>query len=491
MGTIMVVGSLNMDLVFRLSRWPEPDETVMGRSYRTVPGGKGANQAVAAARQGATACMVGCVGQDEFGQALLASLRAADVDVTGVRQASNSTGVALVGVEGNGQSRVIVVAGANRALTVHHVEDERQRLAACEWLLLQLEVPLEANIAAAQLARSLGTRVLLTPAPAPTYPLPEELLSNVDMIVPNRVEARALTGKEGPREAAHSLRALGVATVIVTLGAEGALLVNEAGEQAIAPFEVEAVDSTAAGDAFVGALAAALARGAPLGEATRCAAAAGALAVTKLGAQPSLPTLAAVESLIATAEGRPPAAYPEGLVTTFENREGAGFVLRPILPADAPRLKRTFAELSPESVYRRFFSQRRNLSDEEARTFATVDYRAQLALVATPQDDPTHLVGIARFAPTAERAGAVEMAIVVVDHWQGHGIGRRLFRELAASAHALGHRWMLVETQPDNQPMIELAESAGYPTHVEQLEGVLRLWLALSPLSDADAPLAH
>ena len=479
MSAIAVVGSLNMDLIVRLNRWPTRDETVLGRTFRTAPGGKGANQAVAAARQGLPVQMVGCVGQDRFAEGLLESLRGADVNVEGVRRASGSSGVALIGIEPDGQSGIIVVQGANRAVSRNHVESERERLATCSWLLLQLEIPLEANLAAAELARHLGTRVILTPSPIPNTPLPPDLLDRVDIIVPNRGEAEALTGESDPERAAARLHERGSATVIITLGSEGALLVDEMGPRRIDPFPVDVVDSTAAGDAFVGTLAAALAMEYPIDQAARRAAAAGALAVTVLGAQPSLPTRQQVEAMLASAEGRNPPDYPEELAFSFESRGGAEMVARPILPSDARRLQKTFLELSPQSIYRRFFSPRQNLTDQEARQYANVDYKERLALVATPATDAEHIVGVARYAPTEDRTAAVEMAIVVADAYQGQGIGRALFRALAEAAQHNGFRWMLVETHVDNEAMVELAEHAGYPVTVEFSGGLKRLWLRL------------
>jgi acetyltransferase len=171
--------------------------------------------------------------------------------------------------------------------------------------------------------------------------------------------------------------------------------------------------------------------------------------------------------------------YPADLETSFTSRTGDQIVVRPILPSDAPRLQDLFHSLSPESIYRRFFSYRRDLPDSEARQLSMVDYSQNLALVASPVEDPEQIVGVARFAPTVERERAVEMAIVVRDAFQNYGIGRFLFKTLAEAARERGYRWMLVETQSDNQPMIELAERVGYTTVLERDTGVVRLWLDL------------
>jgi GNAT superfamily N-acetyltransferase len=174
-----------------------------------------------------------------------------------------------------------------------------------------------------------------------------------------------------------------------------------------------------------------------------------------------------------------PDGYPPEVEASFNSRAGEQIVVRPILPSDASRLQNLFHSLSPESVYRRFFSYRRDLPDSEARQLSTVDYRQHLALVALPMEDPEQIVGVARFAPAPERPEAAEMAIVVRDIFQNHGIGRFLFKALAEAAREREYRWMLVETQSDNQPMIELAERAGYTTVLERDAGMVRLWLDL------------
>ncbi|MBA3531052.1 MAG: GNAT family N-acetyltransferase [Ardenticatenales bacterium] len=175
-----------------------------------------------------------------------------------------------------------------------------------------------------------------------------------------------------------------------------------------------------------------------------------------------------------------PNGYPHHLVMSFESQQGEEILIRPILPADAARLQELHSRLSPESIYRRFFAHRPILSDNEARKLATLDYRLSLALVAARQVEPDQLVGVARFAPSPERSQSVEMAIVVNDAYQGHGIGRRLFQELARAASELGQHWMLVETQSDNKPMIDLAERAGYTTNTVYQTTMYQIWLDLT-----------
>lgn len=299
---VTVAGSLNMDLVARAPRIPQPGETIIGRDFRNVPGGKGANQAVAAARLGAEVSMVGRVGGDTFAEPLLENLAADGIDHTYVtRDPEAATGVALIVVDDAGENSIVVASGANARFSPADVEAAEEALANADVLLLQLESPLETVLRAAELARARGAKVLLNPAPAQA--LPEELLSLVDALIPNETEAalltdRAVRSEEEAREAARTLLASGVETVIVTLGERGALLAQEGGVSMVPAFSVEAVDSTAAGDAFVGSFAVALAEGRPLEEAVRWGNAAGALATTKMGAQPSLPTREGLERLL-------------------------------------------------------------------------------------------------------------------------------------------------------------------------------------------------
>ena len=301
---ITVVGSLNMYLVARAPRIPQPGETIICSDCHTVPGGKGANQAVATARLGAQVSMDGREGRDAFAESLLNNLAAAGVDHTFVvHDPEAATGVALIAVDDAGQNSIIVASGANVRLSPADVDGAEAAIAGADALLLQLESPLETVTRAAEVARAHGVTVILNPAPA--RPLPAALLSLVDVLIPNESETALLTGLPvgDPAEAeaaAAALRELGVGTVILTLGERGALLAREDGAEYFPAFEVTPVDTTAAGDAFVGGFAVALAEGRSLAEAVQWGNGAGALATTKLGAQPSLPTRQDLEGLLTT-----------------------------------------------------------------------------------------------------------------------------------------------------------------------------------------------
>jgi ribokinase len=301
---IVVVGSLNMDLVTRAARRPARGETLTGESFGMFVGGKGLNQAIAAARQGAAVRMVGRVGADDFGRRLRQALEAAGVDARLVAEDGTAgTGVATIVLDAEGDNSIIVVPGANGRVGRADVERAAEAIAAADLLMLQLEVPLEAVLRAAEIARAAGARVLLNPAPAPAGPLPDELLRLVDVLTPNETETHSLTGlsvagDESAARAAAALRARGVGAVVLTLGARGALLASDQRTVHVPGYVVQVVDTTAAGDAFCGALAAQLARGRPLDAAVGYANAAGALATTVLGAEPAMPRLEAVEKLM-------------------------------------------------------------------------------------------------------------------------------------------------------------------------------------------------
>jgi ribokinase len=299
---IAVVGSLNMDLVVRAPHMPIPGETVIGSDFRTIPGGKGANQAVAAARLGAEVAMIGRVGDDDFGRAQLRNLGELAIDTTHVTvDPEAATGIALITLDASGQNSIVLAPGANMRLTKEDINAAQGAIIQSDVLVLQLESPLEVVAYATDLAHDQGVKVILNPAPA--QPLPKETLARLDYLIPNESETALLTGIEvadinSAKEAAERLREEGVGTVILTLGARGAFLVSAEESVHVPGYSVEVVDTTAAGDAFVGGLAVAVAQGQNLAEAVRYANAAGALAVTRLGAQPSLPTHQEVEEFM-------------------------------------------------------------------------------------------------------------------------------------------------------------------------------------------------
>ncbi len=299
---LVVVGSANMDLVVQTERAPRAGETVVGEGFTLAPGGKGANQAVAAARLGAEVVFIARVGDDDFGKRNLENYRREGIDTSHVAVDPEApSGVALIVVERGGENRIVVVPGANGRLDPNDVTRARSAFAGAAALLVQLEVPLATVEAALRLGREHGLRTILNPAPA--CPLPEGLLRSVDILTPNETELARITGREtaDPGEIpalARGLLARGPEHVIVTLGENGALIVSREGEVHVPSFPVEAVDTTAAGDAFNGALAVALAEGMDMERAVRFACAAGALATTVLGAQPSLPRRDRVESLL-------------------------------------------------------------------------------------------------------------------------------------------------------------------------------------------------
>ena len=302
---IVVVGSLNMDLVVEVPKIPQPGETVLGKNFATFPGGKGANQAVAAARLGAKVSLIGRVGQDAFGDQLLASAKADGINVSRVgRDDSAVTGVAMITVDEQGQNSIAVASGANFCLTADHVRKAWAELEDVDILVMPLETPLQTIATAVELARRDGVTVVLNPAPARS--LPDEILASVDVLVPNEPETEQLIGMsissvDESRAAARRLLALGVGNVVLTLGSQGALTLDGKNDQiALIPaWQVDVVDTTAAGDAFVGAIAVGLGEGKTLIESVRFANSVGALAVTKLGAQPSMPTRDEVELFLA------------------------------------------------------------------------------------------------------------------------------------------------------------------------------------------------
>lgn len=304
MNNILVVGSMNADLVVRSPRFPKPGETISGEDLQIIPGGKGANQAVAAARQGTSVSMVGRVGNDSFGPELINNLQRNNVETSHVQTDSQTaTGTATIIVDANGQNSIVLSPGGNGKVSPADVDSIS--FSDYKLLLLQLEIPVETVLAAARRAKESGLRVVLNPAPA--RPLLEELISLSDFLVPNEPELSLLTGQpvndmESAEKAAKMLLDRGVQNVIVTLGANGALIVNKELTRHISAFPVEVVDTTAAGDAFIGGFASALLQNKSLEEAVRYGCACGALATTKFGAQPSLPTKEEVERFMSLRE---------------------------------------------------------------------------------------------------------------------------------------------------------------------------------------------
>ena len=308
MAKIVVVGSFNMDLVVRMPAIPRPGETLLGGVFATYPGGKGANQAVAAARLGGEVTMVGRVGADAFGEQLLALARAEGIDTRFVGVDSHAaTGVALIEVDAQGQNSIAVASGANFTLTAADVAAAFAQIERADLVVMPLETPLETIEAAAELGRKAGARVVLNPAPA--QHLAPDLLKNIDVLIHNEHEAALMAGIEirspgDARRAAAQLLRAGPRSVIITLGSQGALIA-EAGEPEpiytqVPAFSVSPVDTTAAGDGFVGALAVALGEGRVLPAAAQFAGAAAAISVTRIGAQPSLPARAEVEEFLQT-----------------------------------------------------------------------------------------------------------------------------------------------------------------------------------------------
>ncbi|MFK0371209.1 ribokinase [Enterobacter sichuanensis] len=292
-GNLVVLGSINADHILNLESFPTPGETVTGNQYQVAFGGKGANQAVAAGRSGANIAFIACTGDDDTGERVRKQLAGDNIDIAPVSVvAGESTGVALIFVNAEGENVIGIHAGANAALTTERVEAQRERVANAEALLMQLESPVESVLAAAKIAHENHTTVVLNPAPARV--LSDELLALVDIITPNETEAEKLTGirVENDDDAARAARALhdkGIGTVIITLGSRGVWAsVNGEGRR-VSGFKVKAIDTIAAGDTFNGALVTALLEGKNLDDAIRFAHAAAAIAVTRKGAQPSVP----------------------------------------------------------------------------------------------------------------------------------------------------------------------------------------------------------
>lgn len=305
-GYAVVVGSINMDLVTTTDRVPTAGETITGKDFRTYPGGKGANQAVGVSKLGGRCVLIGKVGDDAFGDSLLASISGAGVEVETVGRVKEvSTGIAVILVESSGENRIVVVRGANDSVLAPDVDAAADTISSAAALLVQLEVPLSAVSRAIQIAHEAGAKVILDPGPAPADPLPDSLLQMVHVITPNQHEASVLSGLppvESVSDAELAGRRLlerGVRTAVVKLGADGAVVTSRDREPVVIPgHKVRAVDTTAAGDTFAAALTVGIIEGLDDVEASVFANAAAAIAVQRPGAQSSIPTRTEVEAFL-------------------------------------------------------------------------------------------------------------------------------------------------------------------------------------------------
>jgi ribokinase len=300
---ITVVGSLNYDLIIRTPNLPTPGQTIHGHDFRTACGGKGANQAYAVARMSQPALMIGCIGDDAFGAEMIANLKSVGIDTSGIaRRDGMASGIAMILVEASGQNEIVIAAGANGTHTAEDVQRHADRIRSSAAVITQLETTLAASEAALILARAAGKLTVLNPAPY--SPVSDALLGHCDYIIPNESEAAAMTGIEvndinTASRAATVLKARGARNVVVTLGAGGVWLDTETWQGHVPAFEVQAVDTVAAGDTFIGAFVTRLVEGASPREAARFSCAASAISVTRPGAQPSIPTRAEVEAFLA------------------------------------------------------------------------------------------------------------------------------------------------------------------------------------------------
>ncbi len=307
MSNLMVLGSVNADHVLRVKQFPRPGETLHGYQYRVVPGGKGANQAVAAARMGADIGFVASVGDDDFANGILRQFAADGINIDGIVQHTDTpTGIAMIQVADSGENSIVISAEANGLLLPELVEKYLNKIKSSRYFLTQLETPLAGIVTAIEAAHQGGSQVVLNPAPARV--LPDELLEQVNIITPNETEAEVLTGIKicndtDAAEAAQILHQKGIDTVLITLGSKGVWLSRQGKGKIVPGFRVEATDTTAAGDTFNGALVAALLEDKPLEEAIRFAHAAAAISVTRFGAQTSIPTREEVDLFL---EQNPP-----------------------------------------------------------------------------------------------------------------------------------------------------------------------------------------
>ena len=306
MNKLVVLGSINADHVLRVSQLPKPGETVSGTDFQILFGGKGANQAVAACQMGANTAFVGCLGEDAIGSEMISRFAELGMDTGGLQQVEGcKTGSALIFVDPEGENCIGISAQANRELTPHRIQPNVEAIESAKTLLMQLETPLEGVEYSAKIAKAAGTRVVLNPAPA--QPLSDKLLSLIDIITPNQTEVELLTGvavsgsdwdNKSAARAAETLHSKGIPIVLITLGSRGVWFSEQGQGKLISGFKVKAVDTTAAGDCFNGALVAALQQGQSILEAIEFAQAAAAISVTREGAQASIPSLDEVHSFL-------------------------------------------------------------------------------------------------------------------------------------------------------------------------------------------------
>ncbi|WP_394125890.1 ribokinase [Vibrio hepatarius] len=302
MNKLVVLGSVNADHVLQVPSFPRPGETLHGRNYQVIPGGKGANQAVAAARLKADTGFIACVGDDAFGINIRENFKMDNINIAGVKMQPNCpTGIAMIQVSDSGENSICISAEANAKLTAEAIEPDLERIRQANYLLMQLETPMCGIEKAAQVAKEARTNVILNPAPA--RELPDSLLACVDVITPNETEAELLTGvtvtdNDSAQEAANALHRKGIEIVLITLGAKGVWLSQNGRGELIAGFKVDATDTTAAGDTFNGALVTGLLEDLPLESAIKFAHAAAAISVTRFGAQTSIPTRDEVDAFL-------------------------------------------------------------------------------------------------------------------------------------------------------------------------------------------------
>jgi ribokinase len=292
---IIVIGSCNTDMVIRTQKMPQPGETVLGGEFMINQGGKGANQAVAVAKLGGNTMFVGKVGNDIFGNRTVELLSKVGIDTSQVTVSTDKpSGVALINVDASGENAIAVASGANGALSCADIDAIESEIADAALIIMQLEIPIDTVEHAAAIAKKHGVLVVLNPAPAPTTPLPPTLLSNVDIIIPNKTEAEKISGVEitddaSAEDAIKVIHGMGVTTVIFTLGSKGALLNVDGNSTLIPSYKVKAVDTTAAGDTFCGALCVAISEGKTLLDAVKFANRAASVTITRMGAQQSIP----------------------------------------------------------------------------------------------------------------------------------------------------------------------------------------------------------